>query len=124
MSTQWVRGNQNVQIRDVTGSSIQIIYKGQQCEVPLEPAVVPVGKRVKSPSRLIRARSGVVPYVARDLLGDLENWTGSEDAFAGYLIGGRGGTGKTRLGGGVVRSFSDGELVVWILVPSGRPGFP
>ena len=98
-ATQWVRGDQNVQIHDVTGSSIQISYGGQRREVPLEPAVVPVGKRVNSPARLIRARSGVVPYIIRgDMLDRLLTWVTVGDAFAGCVIGGRGGTGKTRLG--------------------------
>jgi len=102
VSTHWVRGNQNVQIHDVSDTSIRITYEaydGPRREVPLEPAVVRVGKRLNSPARLIRARSGVVPYVARtDLLEELENWTGGEEPFAGCVIGGRGGTGKTRLG--------------------------
>ena len=98
-ATQWVRGNRNVQIHDVTSSSIQISYGGQRREVPLEPAVVPVGKRVNSPARLIRARSGVVPYITRgDLLERLQAWATGEDVFASGVIGGRGGAGKTRLG--------------------------
>jgi tetratricopeptide (TPR) repeat protein len=98
-ATQWVRGDQNVQIHDVTGSFIQISYGGQRREVPLEPAVVPVGKRVNSPARLIRARSGVVPYIIRgDMLDRLLTWVTAGDAFGGCVIGGRGGTGKTRLG--------------------------
>ena len=98
MATQMVRGNQNVQIQDVHDSSIQIVFGDHMREVPLEPAVVPVSARAQSPARLVRARSGVVPYSAReDLLGELEDWVGVADAFAGCVIGGRGGSGKTRL---------------------------
>ena len=100
VTSQWVRGNENVQIHDVSCSSIHITYGDVHGrEVPLEPAVVAVGRQVRSAARLIRARSGVVPYAARaGLLEDLERWTGGEDAFAGCVIGGGGGTGKTRLG--------------------------
>jgi transcriptional regulator with XRE-family HTH domain len=65
----------------------------------LEPAVVAVGAHVTSPARLMRARSGVIPYRARhDLLADLRGWVNDEAAFATCLIGGSAGSGKTRLG--------------------------
>ena len=68
-------GNQNVQIRDVAGSSIQITYGGSTRLVPLEPPVVAVGPKVRHPSRLLRARAEVIPYTAhRDLLEDLSCW--------------------------------------------------
>jgi hypothetical protein len=55
----------------------------------LEPAVVGVGKHVTSPVRLMRARSGVIPYRARyDLLADLRRWVDDKAAFATCLIGG------------------------------------
>jgi tetratricopeptide (TPR) repeat protein len=99
LAVQVVRGNHNVQIQDVHGSSIQIRYESRVREVPLEPAVVPVSARVRSPARLVRARSGVVPYSAREgLLDGLEDWLDARDPFATCVIGGRGGCGKTRLG--------------------------
>ena len=99
VATQWAHGSQIVQIHDVSGSSIQITYAGQPRELPLERAVFRVGAGVRSPARLVRARSGVVPYAARErLAGELERWALGEDAFAGMVIGGRGGSGKTRLG--------------------------
>ena len=65
--------------------------------VPLERAVVPVGPTV-SPSRLVRARSGVVPYSAREgVLEGFQRWVMAPGAFAGCVIGGCGGSGKTRL---------------------------
>jgi len=96
---QWVRGNQNVQVSQVTGSTINVrIDGGPPREVPLEPAVVPPGRNA-SPARLLRARSGVVPFVDRaGLLSGLTEWMTDPDPFAGYLVGGRGGSGKTRLG--------------------------
>src|SRR6202035_1919124 len=98
MATQVIRGNQNVQIQGVDGSSIKISYEGRAREVPLEPAVVPVSARVRSPARLVRARAGVVPYSAREgLLDELEDWLDVADPFAACVIGGRGGCGKTRL---------------------------
>ncbi len=95
---QWAQGNQNVQIHGVVGSHIEITFGGQRRHVPLEPAVVPVGPGVRSPARLLRARSGVVPYAARgSLLDGLLDWAGRPGGFSGCVIGGRGGTGKTRL---------------------------
>ena len=62
---QWARGNQNVQISQVTGATINVrIDGGPQRRVPLEPAVVPPGPKA-SPARLLRARSGVLPFVDR-----------------------------------------------------------
>jgi transcriptional regulator with XRE-family HTH domain len=69
--------------------------------VCLEPAVVAVRARVgaSSPARLMRARSGVIPYCARyDLRARLRRWVDDDDAFATCIIGGRAGSGKTRLG--------------------------
>jgi hypothetical protein len=98
LAFQVIRGNQSVQIQDVHGSHIQIKYEDRTRVVPLEPAVVPVGAHVRSPARLVRARSGVVPYSARQgLLDKLEDWLDVSDQFAGCVIGGRGGCGKTRL---------------------------
>ena len=100
MATQRAQGSQIVQIQDVSGSLIQITYDGQPRELPLERAVFRVGAGVRSPARLLRARSGVVPYAARErLASELESWALGEDAFGGLVIGGRGGSGKTRLGG-------------------------
>jgi len=67
--------------------------------VALEEAVVPVGENVSSPARLVRARSGVLPYAAREgLLAQLGAWLHGPNAFSACLVGGRGGSGKTRLG--------------------------
>ena len=97
---QWARGNQNVQITEVAaGASIAVTFNQQTRRVPLEPAMIPVGRNVKSPARLLRARSGVLPFVDRaGLLTGLERWMTGPEPFAVYLIGGRGGSGKTRLG--------------------------
>ena len=60
---------------------------------------MPPGRRVASPARLLRARSGVIPYTARaGLLDELDAWARSPEPFAACLVGGRGGAGKTRLG--------------------------
>lgn len=99
MGTQWASGNQNVQISDVSSSSIHITYEARRRKVPLEPAVVPVAQSVRSPARLVRARSGFVPFAVRgELLAGLEEWAVTDEPFAGCVIGGRGGVGKTRLG--------------------------
>lgn len=95
---QSARGSRNVQIQDVDRSLIQITYEGTPRTVPLEPAVVPVATRTPSPARLIRAHASVFPYLDRgDLLAGLVGWVSSEASFAGEVISGRGGSGKTRL---------------------------
>jgi tetratricopeptide (TPR) repeat protein len=71
----------------------------QARKLPLRPAIVPVGEDISSPARLVSARSGVLPYVVRkELLAELQSWVQKADPFAVYLVGGAGGTGKTRLG--------------------------
>lgn len=96
---QWVQGDGNIQISHVSGSEIQVTLYDKIWNVPLEPAVVPVGKDVSSPSRVIRARSGVIPYLDRGgHLKVLSDWMASNNPFAICLLAGRGGSGKTRLG--------------------------
>ena len=98
MGEQRIQGNENVQIQDVDRSLIEITYNKSSCTVPLEPAHIPVAAKLPSPARLVRAHSGVVPYVERGgLLADLEDWIDTPEPFAGHVIGGRGGAGKTRL---------------------------
>lgn len=119
---QWARGNQNVQIHGVVGSSIQITFGGQKRRVPLEPAVVPVSATVRSPARLVRARSGVVPYAARGgLLDDLVRWVGGTEPFAGCVIGGRGGAGKTRLGVELCQGAAGAGWLAGLLARSADP---
>ncbi len=98
-SGQWVQGDRNIQISQVAGSTIQVTINERIWHIPLEPAVAPVGPNVTSPARLVKARSGFLPYVDRGgHLDALSAWIGASDPFAICLIGGPGGTGKTRLG--------------------------
>jgi hypothetical protein len=98
-SRQIVRGDHNVLISGVGGSQIQINYQNETRFVPLEKAVMAVGANVTAPARLLKARAGVIPYVAhRQLVDDLEAWCHRDGSFATCLVGGRGGAGKTRLG--------------------------
>ncbi|WP_461189934.1 hypothetical protein [Arthrobacter sp. Z4-13] len=98
-AAQWVQGDRNVQISQVSGSNIRIILNERSWQLPLEPAVAPVGRSVTSAARLVRARSGVLPYVDRGgNLAALSEWVGLPEPFALCIIGGRGGSGKTRLG--------------------------
>jgi len=116
VTTQNIRGNKNVQIQNVQDSSISITIDGETREVPLEPAIVPVATSARSPARLVRARSGVVPYAARkDLLGELQAWLGVPDPFAVCVIGGRGGTGKTRLAVELCKLASAGDWLSGLL---------
>ncbi|WP_461189929.1 tetratricopeptide repeat protein [Arthrobacter sp. Z4-13] len=86
---------------NVAGSTIHVTLKGEErsWHVALEPATVSVGPQVTSPARLVRARSGVLPFVDRaGHFETLSEWIGTPDPFAVFLVGGPGGTGKTRLG--------------------------
>jgi Tetratricopeptide repeat len=99
MTFQWGTGDQSPLIANPTDSPITITYEGQTREVPLEPAVVSLGRSLSSPAQLIRARSGVVPYLDRAGIADrLTTWTIGDESFRCCVIGGRAGSGKTRLG--------------------------
>ncbi len=97
---QWALGNQNVQIHTVAaGATVSVSFGAPPRRVPLQRAIVPVGPKVSSPARLMRARSGVLPFVdSAGLMTRLEAWMTGSEPFATYLVGGRGGSGKTRLG--------------------------
>lgn len=96
---QWAAGNHNVQINNVANAAIRITYGGRARSVPLEPATIPISPTARSPARLLRPRSGVLPYTARGaFLAQLDRWVQTPRPFALCIIGGRGGTGKTRLG--------------------------
>ena len=96
--SQWAEGDQNVQLRDISNSIVTVQF-GRPRKLPLEPALVPLGSDARSPSQLVRARAGVVPYTGREnLREDLLEWIFQPGTpFAGCLIGGPGGTGKTRV---------------------------
>jgi tetratricopeptide (TPR) repeat protein len=98
MGRQRVEGSRNVLIQGTDRSLIQVTYNESSYTVPLEPARIPVSPTTPSPARLVRAHSGVVPYVDHDeLLAGLERWVDSTSPFASHVIEGRGGAGKTRL---------------------------
>lgn len=135
MGEQRIQGNRNVQIQDVERSLIQITYNESSHTVPLEPAHIPVSRELPSPARLVRAHSGVVPYVDRGrLLTDLETWVDGPEPFAGHVIEGRGGAGKTKLAvelceemrksdwlcGFLFRKAGEGRLDALIQVPTAR----
>ncbi len=123
MGEQRIRGNRNVQIQGAVGSRIEITYNESTRTVPLEPAHVPVAGKLPSPARLVRAHSGVVPYVERaGLLSELEAWIGSPAPFAGQVIGGRGGTGKTRLAVELCLRAQESEWLCGFLSRIADPG--
>ena len=120
---QWAAGSQNVQIHSVSGSTIQITYGGQRRHVPLRAAVVAVGRNVSSPARLVRARSGVIPYAARDgLLEELVAWAQPGVPFAACVVGGRGGSGKTRLGVELCEQAARAGWLAGMLEPAADQG--
>jgi Tetratricopeptide repeat len=108
--SQRVVGSGNVQVQNVHNSQIQItVTGGAPQKLPLQAAVIPVGQAVRSPTRLLRARSGVIPYTARRrLLDELEQWCREGEPFGVRVIAGGGGTGKTRLAAELC-SVMDGE---------------
>jgi tetratricopeptide (TPR) repeat protein len=117
---QALRGNQNVQIQHVDGSYISVVYEGAPPRrLPLQPAVVPVAPAAQSPARMVRARSGIVPFAAREQLrDDLLRWVHEPVALSGCLIGGRGGSGKTRLGVELCEQTSQDDWLAGLLAAS------
>ncbi|MEA2188304.1 MAG: hypothetical protein QOK16_3315 [Solirubrobacteraceae bacterium] len=90
--------------------------------VALETALIPVGANVSSPARLLRARSGILPYTAREeILSRLDGWTHAPGAFAACLVGGRGGSGKTRLGVELARHASRAGWLSGMLISAASP---
>lgn len=99
MNSQRAEGDQNVQIENVVDSTVNVVFGSPRRSVPLDPAVVPVDGQSRSPARLLRARAAVIPFAVRHgLLRSLQAWCERSEPFAVHLIGGPGGTGKTRLG--------------------------
>jgi len=83
-----------------TVSNVELDLAGSEATriVPLAPALLPVPSRAKSPARLMEPHSRVVPFVGREALrGELVQWLEAEAPFAGTMIVGQAGTGKTRL---------------------------
>lgn len=87
-SSQWAQGNQNVQIHDVAeGATISVTFDRSRRRLPLQPAVVPPGTKVSSPARLLRARSGMLPFVPRaGLLDDLRVWMADVEPFSAVRV--------------------------------------
>lgn len=124
MTRQYLHGDQNVQIQHVAGSHISITYGGAPRRVPLEPALVELPPEAESPARMVRARSGIVPFSARQtLLDQLIDWIhDAEERFKGCLIGGRGGSGKTRLGVELCAHTTDLDWIAGLLSQSADQG--
>ncbi|MEX1140713.1 MAG: tetratricopeptide repeat protein [Thermoleophilaceae bacterium] len=124
MTRQYLHGNRNVQIQHVAGSHITITYDGASRGVPLEPALVPLPPEAASPARMVRARSGIVPFSARQgLLDQLIDWIhDAEEPFKGCLIGGRGGSGKTRLGVELCERTTEVRWIAGLLSQSADQG--
>ncbi len=135
MSEQRIKGNQNVQIQEVEDSWIQITYNKVPRVLPLEAPQLSIASERPSPARLVSARAGVFDYVGRaELLADLEAWVDSPAPFAGQVISGRGGSGKTRLAvelclrlrkwdwlcGFLVRGDGEGRLDALVEAPTAR----
>jgi DUF2075 family protein len=132
---QRLKGNQNVQIQEVQDSWVKITYNKVPRVLPLEAAELSIASALPSPARLVSARAGVFDYVGRgELLTDLEAWVDSPAPFAGQVIAGRGGSGKTRLAvelclrlrkwdwlcGFLVRGDGEGRLDSLVEAPTAR----
>ena len=74
---------------------------------------------VRSPARLMRARSGALPFVPRaGLLDGVREWMAGPEPFSGYLVGGKGGSGKTRLGVQLCQEAGDRSWLCGLLSPT------
>ncbi|MGN7251897.1 tetratricopeptide repeat protein [Arthrobacter sp. SAFR-014] len=91
-------GHQSPAFGSVSDSTVTVVYGGQPFAYNLKSAWVPVGMTVRDPSRLLRARAAFVPYL--DPAGHIEalrGWLTGSEFFSVRTVGGRGGSGKTRL---------------------------
>ena len=90
-------GNPTLAVSE-TGGFVRITGAGLPRLLPLEPAILRPRTRA-APSRLVRARSGIVPFVVhQDVRASLLDWCLDGRAFSARVVGGGAGVGKTRLG--------------------------
>ena len=91
-----VTGSGNATIIGSPGAQVSIVIGGEKRETPLEVATY--DNSGLSPAMLLSARFGVVPFTGRqDVSGTLQRWLEDESAFKLYILGGAGGSGKTRI---------------------------
>ncbi len=93
------RANDRAIFRMLAGIQDFLESKFPQVVNRLDPMKESSGRQVQpSPSSLLQARRGVVPFVGRDAeLRNLQEWCDSEEEIALRLYTGAGGMGKTRL---------------------------
>ncbi len=118
MDPRSIQGGEGVRVDGAVDSTFNINFGKVAGAVPLERATVPVSADAKSPTALIRARSGVVPFAARKgLREELIGWMKGDAPFAGAVIGGAGGAGKTRLAVEICDWAEGEEWLSGILAP-------
>ena len=121
-AVQAIWGNRNVQITNVSDSSISIaLYDQPPMLVPLAPAGITLDASVSasSPAMLVRARFGVVPFMDHTgLLDRLVSWCHSPGAFAMRFVAGPAGVGKTRLAVRVCEQVSELNWLTGLLTTS------
>jgi len=109
-------------VHGAVGPWIQITLDGQRRLLPLQAATPPGAGQTGSAAELVQARSGVVPFAARtDLLDRLVEWTRAPGSFAGGVIGGRAGAGKTRLGVELCERSTQAGWLSGLLSPNADP---
>ncbi|MDY7104816.1 MAG: tetratricopeptide repeat protein, partial [Actinomycetota bacterium] len=97
-------------IAQVISGDIHIEYDGRHRPLPLRSPTdaLPPEPRRRTPTVLLQARRAVVPLVGRNrLLGEFQEWCTSESLIDVLLIGGQGGSGKTRLAVELCRRVGD-----------------
>ncbi|MGI8806887.1 MAG: tetratricopeptide repeat protein [Acidimicrobiales bacterium] len=112
-------GNPAITVTEARGY-LSVAWPGQAVsrQLPLEPATVPVGATV-SPTRLVRARSGVVPFsVHQDVRASLLDWCLDGVDFSARVVGGGAGSGKTRLAVQLCEDLAPFGWVRGLLTPS------
>lgn len=79
----------------------------------LNPPLKPSGRAIE-PSRVLLPTAGTVPFFdPRGLLDDLERWVDGEEAFGVRVIGGSGGSGKSRLATELCRRYRTRDAAYW-----------
>lgn len=120
--TAGTAGPQSPAFGSISNATVTIVYGGKPLAYSLKTAWVPLATNVADPSRLLRARAEIVPYL--DPAGHvdvLRHWITTPEPFSVRVIGGRGGAGKTRLAVELCRAAAQEDWLTGLLGPQPTP---
>ena len=93
-----VTGNASIVVSGASGSATEIRVNETSSTLPLRPPFVPTEPSSLSPAMRVSARVKGAPFLGRhSVLAEIDEWLDSDESFSTFLVGGFGGSGKTRL---------------------------